>query len=111
MGYTMQEVLNDEENTLRLYFDDIADSKPLSLEKEVELASRIKGGDMHARARIASRQRLFGPLKHRARLGVSRRVLGNLFVEQGFNFPCHNFPRSKVGPSLARVLRPVNGAP
>ena len=49
MGYTMQEVLNDEENTLRLYFDDIADSKPLSREKEVELASRIKEGDMHAR--------------------------------------------------------------
>ena len=49
MGYTVQELLNDEESTLRLYFDDIADSKPLSREKEVELAARIKEGDMQAR--------------------------------------------------------------
>ena len=39
----------DEENTLRLYFDDIADSKPLSREREVELSARIKEGDMVAR--------------------------------------------------------------
>ena len=45
----MQEVLNDEESTLRLYFDDIAESKPLSRQKEVELASRIKTGDLGAR--------------------------------------------------------------
>ncbi len=49
MGYAMQEVLNDEENTLRLYFDDIADSKPLAREKEIELAARIKKGDVNAR--------------------------------------------------------------
>ena len=49
MGYTVQELLNDEERTLRLYFDDIADSKPLSREKEVELAARIKEGDIQAR--------------------------------------------------------------
>ena len=41
--------LHDEENTLRLYFDDIAESTPLSREREVELADRIKNGDMHAR--------------------------------------------------------------
>ncbi|MEW6754569.1 MAG: RNA polymerase sigma factor RpoD/SigA [Candidatus Latescibacterota bacterium] len=49
MGYTMQEILSDEESTLRLYFDDIADSKPLSREREVELAARIQRGDMAAR--------------------------------------------------------------
>ncbi|MBI2502509.1 MAG: RNA polymerase sigma factor RpoD/SigA [Candidatus Latescibacteria bacterium] len=49
MGYTVQELLNDEESTLRLYFDDIAESKPLSREKEVELAARIKEGDIQAR--------------------------------------------------------------
>ncbi|MCC7263584.1 MAG: RNA polymerase sigma factor RpoD/SigA [Candidatus Latescibacteria bacterium] len=49
MGYTVQELLNDEESTLRLYFDDIAESKPLSREKEVELAARIKEGDIGAR--------------------------------------------------------------
>ena len=41
--------LHDEESTLRLYFDDIAESTPLSREREVELADRIKNGDMHAR--------------------------------------------------------------
>ena len=49
MGYTVQELLKDEESTLRLYFDDIADSKPLSREKEVELAARIKEGDIQSR--------------------------------------------------------------
>lgn len=39
----------DEESTLRLYFDDIASSKPLSREREVELAARIQDGDMVAR--------------------------------------------------------------
>ena len=52
MGYIMQDALNDEENTLRLYFDDIAESKPLSREKEVELAARIKEGDMVARDQL-----------------------------------------------------------
>ena len=41
--------LQDEESTLRLYFDDIAESTPLSREREVELADRIKNGDMRAR--------------------------------------------------------------
>ena len=49
MAYTMQEILSDEENTLRLYFDDIADSQPLSREREVELSARIKEGDVQAR--------------------------------------------------------------
>ena len=49
MAYTLQEVLNNEESTLRLYFDDIADSTPLSREKEVELSAKIHAGDMAAR--------------------------------------------------------------
>ncbi len=49
MAYTIQEILNDEDNTLRLYFDDIADSRPLSREREVELSARIQDGDMGAR--------------------------------------------------------------
>ena len=49
MAYTMQEILSDEESTLRLYFDDIAESTPLSREREVELAARIREGDMVAR--------------------------------------------------------------
>jgi RNA polymerase primary sigma factor len=49
MGYTMQEILSDEESTLRLYFDDIAASRPLSREREVELSARIHSGDRAAR--------------------------------------------------------------
>jgi RNA polymerase primary sigma factor len=49
MAYTLQEVLKDEESTLRLYFDDIADSTPLSREKEVELSAKIHAGDQDAR--------------------------------------------------------------
>ena len=49
MAYSLQEVLNNEESTLRLYFDDIADSTPLSREKEVELSAKIHAGDMEAR--------------------------------------------------------------
>ena len=41
--------LGDWESTLQLYFDDIADSKPLSRQREVELSTRIQDGDMHAR--------------------------------------------------------------
>ena len=41
--------LHDEESTLRLYFDDIAESTPLSREREVELDEKIKNGDMRAR--------------------------------------------------------------
>ena len=49
MAYTIQEILSDEENPLRLYFDDIAESRPLSREREVELSARIQEGDMEAR--------------------------------------------------------------
>ena len=49
MAYPLHEVLNKEESTLRLYFDDIADSTPLSREREVELSARIHAGDMDAR--------------------------------------------------------------
>ncbi|MBT4610461.1 MAG: RNA polymerase sigma factor RpoD/SigA, partial [Gemmatimonadetes bacterium] len=49
MAYTLQEVLKDEESALRLYFDDIADSTPLSREKEVELSAKIHAGDQEAR--------------------------------------------------------------
>ena len=49
MAYPLHEVLNKEESTLRLYFDDIADSTPLSREEEVSLSARIHAGDMEAR--------------------------------------------------------------
>jgi RNA polymerase primary sigma factor len=49
MVYTNYEILSDEDSALRLYFDDIADSKPLSREKEVELAAKIQDGDQAAR--------------------------------------------------------------
>jgi RNA polymerase primary sigma factor len=45
----MPEFSTHEESTLRPYFDDIADSTPLSREREVELSARITGGDMQAR--------------------------------------------------------------
>ncbi|MEE2628459.1 MAG: RNA polymerase sigma factor RpoD/SigA [Candidatus Latescibacterota bacterium] len=54
MAYTIQEILSDEETTLRLYFDDIADSRPLSREREVELAARIQEGDMVARGELGN---------------------------------------------------------
>ena len=38
MAYKLREVLN-EDSLLRLYFDDIADSTPLSREKEVGLSA------------------------------------------------------------------------
>ena len=46
----MLDKLGDRESsTLRAYFDDIADSQPLSREREVALSARIEGGDMEAR--------------------------------------------------------------
>ena len=45
----MLESLGDRESTLRAYFDDIANSEPLSREREVELSARIKNGDIAAR--------------------------------------------------------------
>ena len=49
MAYKLQDVLNMEESLLRLYFDDIADSTPLSREREVGLSAKIHAGDMAAR--------------------------------------------------------------
>ena len=43
----------DGENAIRLYFNDITDSKPLSREREVELSERINEGDMEARNELA----------------------------------------------------------
>ena len=54
MAYTIQEILSDEENTLRLYFDDLAESRPLSREREVELSARIQEGDMEARDELVN---------------------------------------------------------
>jgi RNA polymerase primary sigma factor len=46
----MLEALGDRDSsTLRAYFDDIADSEPLSREREVELSARIQDGDQDAR--------------------------------------------------------------
>ncbi|MFC1525271.1 RNA polymerase sigma factor RpoD/SigA [Candidatus Latescibacterota bacterium] len=45
----MQEPMHDGENAIQLYFNDIADSTPLSREREVELSERISKGDMEAR--------------------------------------------------------------
>ncbi len=39
----------DEESALRQYFADIANSTPLSREREAELAARIQSGDLAAR--------------------------------------------------------------
>ena len=46
---TDSEALSQEEAILRRYFDDIVDSKPLPREREEELATRIKEGDVEAR--------------------------------------------------------------
>ena len=45
----MKEVLSAEEGMLRAYFNDITGSRPLSREREVELAARIHQGDLQAR--------------------------------------------------------------
>lgn len=45
----MQQILDNEDRTLRIYFDDITGSRPLSREREVELAARIQYGDLRAR--------------------------------------------------------------
>jgi RNA polymerase primary sigma factor len=49
MANKLQEVLDMEERNLRLYFDDIADSTPLSREMEAVLSAKIHAGDMAAR--------------------------------------------------------------
>ncbi len=43
---------DDEKNSLRLYMEDVSTSRPLSAQEEVDLASRIKKGDMEARAKL-----------------------------------------------------------
>ena len=43
------EGFREEEGSLRLYFEDLSDSTPLTREREVELSERIKAGDMQAR--------------------------------------------------------------
>ena len=48
----MKEIFSDDDTTLRLYFDDISDSRPLSREVEVELSAKIMSGDMQARDRL-----------------------------------------------------------
>ena len=45
----MLDSTSDGENAIRLYFSDLNDSKPLSREREVELAARIDNGDLDAR--------------------------------------------------------------
>ena len=54
MAYYISEMLSDEETTLRLYFDDIADSRPLSREREVALSALIEEGDMQARDELVN---------------------------------------------------------
>jgi len=46
--------VNDRENIVNLYFNDISTSTPLSREREVELAAQIKDGDMEARDELVS---------------------------------------------------------
>ncbi|NKB71605.1 MAG: sigma-70 family RNA polymerase sigma factor [Candidatus Latescibacteria bacterium] len=48
----MQGISHDWESTVGLYFNDIATSRPLSREKEVELAARISQGDIRARDQL-----------------------------------------------------------
>jgi len=52
MAPTKYQVLTDDGNALRLYFDDIVESKPLTRAVEVELAAQIKEGDMQARDKL-----------------------------------------------------------
>ena len=49
MASTMLHVLKEEESALRLYFNDISDSTPLSREQEVALSTKIRQGDQDAR--------------------------------------------------------------
>lgn len=48
----VQDILNHEDRALRLYFDDISTSTPLSREREEALAARIKEGDLDARQEL-----------------------------------------------------------
>ena len=49
----MLESMYDGETSIRLYFNDITGSTPLSREREIELSARIMAGDMEARNELA----------------------------------------------------------
>jgi RNA polymerase primary sigma factor len=51
--------VSDTRDTVRSYLADIASTKPLSREREVELAARIKEGDMEARDELVKANLLF----------------------------------------------------
>jgi len=55
----MQDSFGDRESTLQLYFDDIADSKPLSRQREVALSARIQDGDLEARDELVQANLFF----------------------------------------------------
>jgi RNA polymerase primary sigma factor len=69
----MYDIQADRENTLRSYFDDIATSEPLTREREVELAARIKTGDMQARDELvqANLRFVIDVAKHYQNRGLS----------------------------------------
>ena len=73
MGYAMQEVLSEEDRTLRLYFHDITGLMPLSREREVELAARIQQGDLQARDELVQANLCFvvDVAKHYQNRGLS----------------------------------------
>jgi RNA polymerase primary sigma factor len=50
----MREFTEDGESVVRCYFDDIAASRPLSREREVELSAWIKQGDLQARDELVN---------------------------------------------------------
>jgi len=52
MASTNYQLQNEEGNALRLYFDDIVNSTPLSREREVELSEQIRSGNMQARDKL-----------------------------------------------------------
>jgi RNA polymerase primary sigma factor len=73
MAYAIQEALNDEDSTLRMYFEDISSSTPLSREREVELSARITEGDMGAREELvhANLRFVIGVAKNYQNRGLS----------------------------------------
>ena len=69
----MSDSMFDGENAIRLYFNDITDSKPLSREREVELSERINDGDMEARNELvqANLRFVIGVAKNYQNRGLS----------------------------------------
>jgi RNA polymerase primary sigma factor len=49
----MRAFAGDDDPTLHLYLNDLSNAEPLSREQEVELAARIKAGDLDARNQLA----------------------------------------------------------